>query len=169
MRWNATRGITLIALAAALLGGCQSAAGALGEPPAGTAIWEGDWDSDEYGAVYGDVAAFLPDPLPEGEFTAPAAIHYAFISIYRPNSVVRTSFAGLLRPGDEAGGTNEDDPITDKPFRLAIEMKGGFRDSDQILEYRGTLDETGTRLVGEYTSESPYDHGTFELERVRDD
>lgn len=164
MKWNAVLRSTGTALVAAFLCACQSAAGALGEPPEGTAMWSGTWDSDTYGGVHGDAAALLPDPLPEGDFEAPAAIHYAFFSLYRPNRVVRTRFAGRMRPGGESGGTNLGDPITRAAF--LITLKGGFGNSPQLLEYHGTLDEARTRMRGEYRSVSPYDEGTFELERT---
>lgn len=150
---------------ALLLGGCTSAAAALGEPPPGSALWTGAWDSDEAWTVGGDVAAHLPDPLPTTPFEAEAAVRYGLCSLYRSNDVVRTRLTAQVLADGSAAGDNADEPILDAPVPLVFLFKGVPPGSEQVLEYEATLDASGTRLEGTYASAAPWDRGRFVLRR----
>ena len=116
--------------------------------------------------VAGRILAELPTPLPEGElFKVKAFVYYKITSLYRTGSFVPMEMEGFVDPTGTTSGGNADDPVV-LPSRLTFKFKGGAGGA-QTIDYVSTADSQFTRITGGYRSSSPYDIGTFSLEKTR--
>lgn len=132
-----------------------------------TCNYEGEWESDSAPLVAGRILAELPSPLPEGEpFQVKAFVYYKIPGLYRTGSFVPMEMEALVDPAGTSSGGNADDPVV-RPPRITFKFKGGAGGGAQTIDYVSTADSEFTRITGGYRSSSPYDIGTFSLERTR--
>lgn len=132
-----------------------------------TCNYEGRWESDSAPMVAGRILAELPSPLPEGEpFKVKAFVYYQIPGLYRTGSFVPMVMEGFVDPSGATSGGNADDPVV-LPPRVTFKFKGGSGGEAQTIDYVSTADSQFTRITGGYRSSSPYDIGTFSLEKTR--
>ena len=131
-----------------------------------TCNYEGVWESNSAPMVAGRILAELPSPLPEGEsFTVKAFVYYKVTSLYRTGSFVPMEMEGFVDAARTTSGSNADDPVV-LPPRVIFKFKGGSGGA-QMIDYVSTADSQFTRITGGYRSSSPYDIGTFSLEKTQ--
>ena len=129
-----------------------------------TCNYEGTWESESAPMVAGRILAELPSPLPEGEaFTVKAFVYYKVTSLYRTGSFVPMQMEGFVDSSGNTSGGNADDPVV-LPPRITFKFKGG---GAQTIDYVSTGDSQFRRIAGGYRSSSPYDIGTFTLQKTR--
>ena len=136
--------------------------------PADSKIWnyEGKWESNSAPMVAGRILVELPTPLPEGQsFKVKAYIYYKIPGLYRTGSFVPMEMEGFVDPTGTTSGGNAGNPVA-LPPRVTFKFKGGDGEG-QTIDYVSTSDSQFTKISGGYRSSSPYDIGTFSLEKSR--
>lgn len=128
--------------------------------------FEGTWKSESAPFVEGAILAEIPSPVPSGgPFDVKAFVYYRITSLYRPGSFVTMEMEGFVDATGRTSGGNSEQPII-LPPQITFKLKGGAR-GPQTIDYVSTADDQFTRLTGGYRSSSPYDIGTFSLQKKR--
>ena len=157
-------GIVLIGVAVRIIDAARFSMARPAE--ARTCNYEGRWESSSAPMVAGRILAELPSPLPEGQpFKVKAFVYYEVTSLYRTGSFVPMEMQGFVDPEGTTSGGNGDNPVV-LPPRVTFQFKGGSGGA-QTIDYVSTADSQFTRIAGGYRSSSPYDIGTFSLEKSR--
>ena len=131
-----------------------------------TCNYEGRWESESAPMVAGRILAELPSPHPEGEpFNVKAFVYYQIPGLYRTGRFVPMEMKGFVDPTGTTSGGNSDNPVV-LPPRVTFKFKGGAGGA-QTIDYISTADAQFTRITGGYRSSSPFDIGTFSLEKTR--
>jgi len=137
------------------------------EASSNEAVWRGGWKSSEVPLVSGTIVAALPRRLPQNvDFPVRARIRYSSFSLYRPGAIVDATFEGRLTQSGGIGGSNRSTPISGRGGGGSLlSLKGHVFETSQILTYQASVEDHFTEISGSYQSASPFDLGTFSLER----
>ena len=120
-----------------------------------SANWSGNWKSQQYG-LSGRLMVHLPDPIPEDQdFEAEALAYYPIYSAWKTGQFVKMDFVGNLSPEMSTSSGASKNEIHGSRGKLKFKAKAG----NQVVDYVAIMDESGSRIIGSYVSQSPSDIG----------
>ena len=146
--------------------GCASGAvSALKDIDRTSALWHGQWESDQYPGWHGTVAIRIPENLTIGqEVDVPVAVGYSPDSTLRPGKIYVARFKGVLV--NSRSGRGRYDPATPQrpvdPSTLDLTIVEGTYDIPETFSI--TFNETMNMAKG-YWKTSKGNRGTFTLKR----
>ena len=121
------------------------------------ANWSGNWKTQQYG-LKGRLLVHLPEPLPENEeFQAEALVYYPIYSVWKTGQFVKMEFVGNFSPESSTSAGISENDITGPRGKLKFKATAG----KQTVDYSAMMDESGSRVIGSYVSQSPNDIGYF--------
>ena len=124
------------------------------------ANWSGKWETKQYMGLSGNLIVRLPHPLPEGQdFEAEALVYYPIYSVWRTGQFVKMDFQGHFSPESPISAGRTGNAIPGGGGKLKFKGTVG----KQVVEYVAILDNSRTRIVGGYLSDSPPDFGYFHI------
>ena len=127
--------------------------------------YSGTWVSNRAPLVAGRIVAELPSPLPIGKpFTVKAYIYYNITSIYRTGRFIPMQLEAFIDDTGTTSGANSDRPVV-LPPRITFKFKSDGPGGAQTIDYVAASDDQFIQITGGYRSSSPYDIGTFSLEK----
>ena len=119
--------------------------------------WKGEWTSNYYPLVSGEIYLCLPIDLSEMIGTSTNIIGYVKynkLSIYKPGQIDTITFTIDIK----------EDAVKDKKLKI---ISSGL--SKQEIIYFCNIDDEPkkvTRMWGKYVSSRPYDFGTFDTKKI---
>jgi len=126
-----------------------------------SANWTGTWKTQQYG-LSGKLMVHLPDPLPEDQdFNADALVYYPIYSVWKTGQFVKMEFVGNFSPESSTSSGASEHLIPGSRGKLKFKATAG----NQIVDYVAMMDESGTRIIGSYVSQSPSDIGYFFIQK----
>jgi hypothetical protein len=127
------------------------------------AHWQGNWHSDEYRLISGQLVANLPPALPLNEtIEADILLYYNIWSIYNLGGTREFKLIGFL--GDE--GTTDGKGSNSYPDTHVSFKAKGRGTSGQVIEYNGVVNINRSKIIGGYKSYNPIDVGSFVLRKL---
>jgi len=122
-----------------------------------SANWSGEWKTQQYG-LSGKLLVHLPDPIPEDQdFEAEALVYYPLYSVWKTGQFVKMEFVGNFSPETSTSSGASENEIPGSRGKLKFKATAG----NQVVDYVAMMDESGTRIIGSYISQSPSDIGYF--------
>ena len=121
------------------------------------ANWSGNWKTQQYG-LSGRLMVQLPDLIPEEQdFEAEALVYYPIYSVWKTGQFVKMEFVGNFSPETSTSSGASENEIPGSRGKLKFKATAG----NQVVDYVAMMDESGTRIIGSYVSQSPSDIGFF--------
>lgn len=121
------------------------------------ANWSGHWKTQQYG-LSGRLMVLLPDPIPEDQdFEAEALVYYPIFSVWQTGRFVRMQFVGNFSPDTSTSSGATQNEISGSRGKLKFKAVA----DNQVVDYVAMMDDSGTRIIGSYVSQSPSDIGFF--------
>ncbi|MFK7778664.1 MAG: hypothetical protein QM501_11220 [Gimesia sp.] len=122
-----------------------------------SANWTGNWKTQQYG-LSGKLLVKLPDPMPENQdFDAEVLVYYPIYSVWNTGRFVKMEFVGNFSPETSTSSGVAENEIPGSRGKLMFKATAG----NQVVDYVAMMDESGTRIIGSYVSQSPSDIGYF--------
>ncbi|MEM1057956.1 MAG: hypothetical protein AAGK14_01800 [Verrucomicrobiota bacterium] len=140
---------------------------AWGQPSDQKVNYSGKWSSDTYPLINGRILAEIPYPLPkEKTFKVQATVYYSVTSPYRLGQFIPMEMDAFVESSGSTAGGNTDKPVILAPKITFTFKSGGGAPGAQTIDYVSTSDKLFVQIAGGYRSSSPYDIGTFTLNKT---